>query len=377
LRTKIAALLVALLACLLLPSAAFAWTHGNFSANTDACAGCHVAHAAAAPNLLKAGPTQTHFCFLCHGNGATSAPYDVEDGYTTVGSGVYQSTAGGFVRQFVDADSDYIIDNGELKAVTSRHNVWGFVYGDETGGVTDTTDKYYRIPGGSNQFGTNNYSSGGFVCASCHDPHDGGTTPTSGYITGSATSPNPRLLRRSITVQDATYTNLYVSFGVATVGTFTYGTPSVDSGVYRVTEYKSGSTNWCGACHNKFRETVVDGHASNLFGMYRHPTKAHIITNPKNTSIISGTPPEGVGTPGFAKGFVACLSCHRAHSTVATIQGWATAWPRDAADPAGGAQGTTSALLRMNNRGICWNCHDAALYNCWNDTSIGQCSLCH
>ncbi|HIE12403.1 MAG TPA: hypothetical protein EYP63_03105, partial [Desulfotomaculum sp.] len=209
-KTKATLLVAATLVCLLAFAApAFAWTHGQFSATTDACAGCHVAHAAEMPKLLKVGPTQTNFCFLCHGDGGTSAPYDVKDGYTqATGSAVYASTAGGFVRQFVDADSDGVIDAGELKAVTSRHNVWGFVYGDESGPVSDTSDIYYWIPGGSNDF-----TGSGFVCSSCHDPHDGGTTPDpEGYAEGDADTPNPRLLRRSITVQDAAYTDLYVSF---------------------------------------------------------------------------------------------------------------------------------------------------------------------
>jgi len=129
-------------------------------------AGCHVAHAAQAAKLLKVGPTQTHFCFLCHGDAATSAPYDVKDGYTqATGSAVYASTAGGFVQQFVDGNNDGIIDAGELVAVTSRHNVWGFVYGGESGSVQDTTEVYYWIPGGTRML-----SGSGFVCSSCHDP---------------------------------------------------------------------------------------------------------------------------------------------------------------------------------------------------------------
>ncbi|MGQ9513230.1 cytochrome c3 family protein [Thermodesulfitimonas sp.] len=52
---------VALVCCLAFAAPAFAWTHGQFSATTDACGGCHVAHAANLPKLLKAGATQTHF----------------------------------------------------------------------------------------------------------------------------------------------------------------------------------------------------------------------------------------------------------------------------------------------------------------------------
>jgi predicted CXXCH cytochrome family protein len=252
-----------------------------------------VAHAAQAPKLLKTGPTQAHFCFMCHGDGAISAPYDVKNGYTqATGSAVYASTAGGFVRQFVDVDNDGVIDAGELRPVTSRHNVWGFIYGDESGAVQDTTNIYYWIPGGSSQF-----TGSGFVCSSCHDPHAGGRTPdASGYIAGDASNANPRLLRKSITVQDAAYTDLYVSFKVATVGTFTYS--ATTSAVYRVVEYKSGSTRWCGACHNKFRTSNNDlnpgaGHANYYFGMWRHPMDAHVLPPPGfDGTIATGTPLE-------------------------------------------------------------------------------------
>ena len=50
------------------------WTHGQFSANTDARAGCHVAHAAQAPKPLKLGPTQTRFSYLCHGAAQYNLP---------------------------------------------------------------------------------------------------------------------------------------------------------------------------------------------------------------------------------------------------------------------------------------------------------------
>jgi predicted CXXCH cytochrome family protein len=354
----------------------FNWTHGQFSATTDACAGCHVAHAAQMPNLLKQGPTQTHFCFLCHGDGATSAPYDVKDGYTrtAVSGAVYPSTAGGFVYQFVDTNGNYAVDAGELRPVTSRHNVWGFVYGDESGAVQDTPDKYYWIPGGSNGF-----TGDGFVCTSCHDPHDGGAVPDGGYITGSATNPNPRLLRRSITVQDATYTSLYVKF---------WGSWEEDEnkGSYHVTAYDSRISEWCGACHNKLQtddagNKAGEGEAIRYFGMWRHPIGSHVLRGSvTDESLATGTPVLKGLNCGARQ--VGCLSCHRAHSSAVVMEegSWAASWPREAADPATGkAQGETSALLRMDNRGTCYNCHGAGQRNCRNDPFYDSfdCSSCH
>lgn len=350
----------AYLCALFFAAPAFAWTHGQFSATTDACAGCHVAHAAQAPKLLKTGPTQTQFCYLCHGDGAASAPYDIKDGKTSDGTNTYPSTAGGFERWW---------DGSQYKTVTSRHNIWGLV--GESGSVIDETYKVYQIPGGT---GTNQIGGSGFVCGSCHDPHDGGKVPDgSGYITGSSTSANPRLLRRSITVIDSAYTDLYVSLKMSTVGTFTY--QGVSSGVYRVIEYKSGSTRWCGACHNRFKTSNRDsslgsGHANYYFGMWRHPMDGHVVPPPGfDGSIDTGTPLEKPGSVYH----VSCFTCHRAHGSPAAKTGWASSWPRDV--DLGGTS-TTSALLRMDNRGTCYNCHGAGQYNCWNDSRL-HCSSCH
>ncbi|MEW6574619.1 MAG: cytochrome c3 family protein [Bacillota bacterium] len=371
------ALAVALVTSLAFAAPAFAMTHGGFSATTDACAGCHVAHAAQGAKLLKDN-TQTHFCFLCHGDGGTSAPYDIKDGITYSYSGstktaVYPSTAGGFVHQWVD-DGDNVLEADELKNLTSRHNVWGFVYGDESGDVQETSNIYYWIPGSTNQF-----TGSGFVCTSCHDPHAGGRTPdANGIITG-----NPRLLRTTLFGENVAV----VSFKMETVSTFTY--KGVSSSVFRVIEYKGGSTLWCGACHDKFQTDdsgIVPGagHATEYLGMWRHPMNVHVIPPPSppdfNGSIATGTPPEIKHTNRLVRPdtrILGCLTCHRAHSATAAKAGWATSWPRDATDPATGkVQGETSALLRMDNRGVCWNCHRDGKYNCWQDTRV-DCSKCH
>jgi predicted CXXCH cytochrome family protein len=352
-------------------SAAFAWTHGQFTATTDACAGCHVAHAAEAPKLLKAGPTQTHFCYLCHGDGTASAPYDIKDGYTSANGGTtkYVSTAGGFERCW---------DGSAYKTNTSRHNVQGFVLGDESGGVTGDVYNYLWIPGGTNQL-----TGSGFVCGSCHDPHAGGKAPAtvswqppgsgSAYSITSAVMGNPRLLRTSIFDQTVDT----VIFKMATVGTYTY--EGVTSGVYRVTEYVYGSSAWCGACHDKFDTSTAgdrvagEGHAGQYLGMWRHPMDVHaVLPDGSDGTVATGTPLE-IWTTGFGglTDKVACLTCHRAHGSPVQKAGWASNWPRD-----GGGTSDTSALLRMDNRGTCYNCHRAGEYNCWTDPRF-NCGDCH
>lgn len=309
-------LVVALAAVFVLALAApaLATTHGNYSTTTDACAGCHVAHAAQAPKLLKMGPTQTQFCYMCHGQGGPGAPYDIEYG-KTVGTQTYESTAGGFVKITEDGTT--------AQDVTSRHTVWGYVYDANGqagvwGGESYTTTV---VPGG-----TQNLTGNGLVCGSCHNPHAGGSNP-----------PNPRLLRTSILDS----TNLTVTFTLTDAG----------NGAYRVTAYNSGSTAWCGACHNKFKTTQGSGHTKDSYNMYRHAMDVTAtLPSGSDGTIDDGTPLE--------TGKVACLTCHRAHGTAATVTGYALSWPRSE-----GGTGTTSALLRMQNRGVCYNCHGAAQYN--------------
>ncbi|WP_418792130.1 hypothetical protein [Phosphitispora sp. TUW77] len=258
----------------------------------------------------------------------------------------------------------------DYEDVTSRHNVAGLA--GESGSVIDETYKVFTIPGGTNPLTGGN----GFVCSSCHDPHAGGKTPDgSGYISG-----NPRLLRTSLLGQTVNTVN----FKMQTVDPFVYG--GLSSDVFRVIEYKQGSTAWCGACHDRFKTTnhegapnPGEGHANFYLGMWRHPMDGHVVPPPDfDGSIGTGTPVE---KPGSVK-HVACFTCHRAHSTTAVATGWASSWPRD-----DGGSSNTSALLRMDNRGVCYNCHGAEEYNCWTDDRLVaaggggyikmDCSKCH
>jgi hypothetical protein len=55
--------------------------------------------------------------------------------------------------------------------------------------------------------------------------------------------------------------------------------------------------------------------------------------------------------------WIECLTCHRAHGTKATMTGWATAANMSlTGSPYVGSE--ESALLRLNNRGVCETCHN-------------------
>lgn len=325
-----------------LSTVALAQVHGSYDATTDACAACHVTHAAEAPKLLIHSSTQTHFCYLCHGAGSTGSPYNVEYGLITGSSNTYASTAGGFEKQ----------GGATGQTVTSRHTVWGYVYDANGSAGAWRDDENLKsgldyIPGGTQKLTGN-----GLMCSSCHNPH--GTT-------------NPRLLKTSI----LGIGGLTVQFTMSDVG----------NNAKIVTAYVDGSSKWCGSCHDKFKTLNRDGrpgegHANYYLGMWRHPMDAHILPPPGfDESLATGTPPEWKPKAAGGSGIrhVACLTCHRAHSSTAVVTGYALNWPRDPVAP---GSGTTSALLRMNNRGVCYNCHGAGYYNSWNDSRL-NCSECH
>ena len=83
--------------------------HGDYTATTDACAGCHRAHTAGIARLLVGSGSISDFCLVCHGSSATGADTNVEDGYflstrsaSTEGTGNTDNNApllgGGFVN---------------------------------------------------------------------------------------------------------------------------------------------------------------------------------------------------------------------------------------------------------------------------------------
>lgn len=338
-------IVLAVVFVLLLAGSSFAatgWVHGNYGATTDACAGCHVAHAATLPKLLKSGETQAHFCFLCHGTGGTGAPYDAQFGQIMMGTPI-TSTAGGFEKTG-GSDGD---------AITSRHKVWGYASNAAVLNVEDTASRT-DIPGGTNTITT------GLVCGSCHDPHAGGalTLAEADVITGYQAMTggiNPRLLRKSLFGTGG----LDVLFTVNDLGNW-QGDPTNDvMVVYEVKGYISGSNGWCGGCHDKFNKDEGSGSDKTGDTMYRHAmgVQANLteLAGREYTDLkVAGTPTEGT-TPG--DGTVACLTCHRAHATTVEAAGWASSWSTD------GGTGLGSALLRMDNRGVCWSCHDAASAN--------------
>lgn len=322
--------------------------HGGYTASTDACAGCHRAHTAPAPKLLvNAVPD---LCFTCHGSTGQGADTNVVDGQyfdrdidsTDSGEGVNNRglKGGGFVNALIDTNFD---GTATSTPVTSAH------LNDGSSGTA----------WGNGTFGSGPGATGfGLSCTSCHDPHGRASS------TGSATY---RLLRfvpfnsggsgRNVTDEtNKLYTvsnanNKYFGEGYAAGGTWL----QMDSQEAQLSE-------WCMQCHTRYLAGTGSGNTSSTDPVfsYRHlshgaPTGGAACQKCHNWSLPS--PPFLTTTAGPEwHHYVECMSCHVAHGTSATMNGYAgiVEWPDGTTSPSGDGR---SSLLRADGRGVCQRCH--------------------
>ena len=275
--------------------------HGGYTPTTDACAGCHRAHTAQGPNLLTAASTY-ELCMSCHGASATGADTNVADGVYTDRQGGGEGTVnapllgGGFV-------------NYQSATVTSIHDVDG----------TQSAAWGFGVARGS----TANLP-GPLTCGSCHDPHG---------------SNNYRIIREEIAGTSVTV-------------------DQVDESAkdYTVEQWPDNVTNACVACHGAYHVTRAnsgednsdDGSGNADYGG-DISTYAHRVD--MSYQYGSNADPETTGYGGYtlpltASKYVACQTCHLPHGTAATMTTLAT-----------GPNTGDSALLRLDNRGVCEVCH--------------------
>ncbi len=283
--------------------------HGGYTATTDACAGCHRAHTATGPKLLVAASTYD-LCMTCHGSAGTGADTNVADGYFL--STRSASTEG----EANTTDNAPLLGGGFINykgvAVTSTHDVSGTATAAWGNGV----DR-----------GTTAALAEALDCASCHDPHG---------------SNNYRIINETIN-------------GVAVA------VAQVDEGAkdYDTEQWGTGQSNVCAACHQSYHETNANVGSDNTAWTYNYGsgTYTHRIdmpytygsnVNPETVGITEGgttytLPLAESGT----NNTVVCQTCHLPHGTSASMTGYASG-----AGPAG-----DSALLRLDNRGVCEVCH--------------------
>ena len=99
---------------------------------------------------------------------------------------------------------------------------------------------------------------------------------------------------------------------------------------------------------------------------YNAADKASMIITDQVLPLAHDFPATGDGSGSVSNqktDWVECLTCHRAHGTAAIMTGFATA---DGSRNVLGTDGlphnvfpaSDSALLRLNNRGVCQSCHN-------------------
>lgn len=277
--------------------------HGGYTATTDACAGCHRAHTAQGPRLLTQSSTY-NLCMSCHGSTATGADTNVADGVYTNRAGGGEGTVGNPLL-----GGGFTNYNGA--PVTSTHDVMGTVLAAWGNGV--------------DRGQTANLAEG-LDCASCHDPHG---------------SPNYRIFHTTINGK-------------------TVSVPDYDSATKNYTAENWGGaeiSSFCAACHESYHETNANVGSDSAAWTYNYGngTYTHRVDMP--FSYGGNVNPEETGFGGFnlpladngttPNQLVVCTTCHLPHGTSAQMTGFA-----NGVGPAG-----DSALLRLDNRGVCEVCH--------------------
>ncbi len=285
--------------------------HGGFNTpTTDSCAGCHRAHTATEQKLLMT--STAGLCESCHGSTASGADTNVWDGvYTGLdpdtenpveGAINHGLKAGGFMNALMDTSFSGSAVSG---ATTSAHTFNG-----------DQATSW-----GSGGSGTGVGQTISLDCGNCHNPH-GNSGPN-----GSATY---RILRP---VPDGSGAGSGVIVADPASKTYTIDNANGNYWGQSYGGIESTLSQWCAQCHSRY--LAGDGAEGTNSGdsifTFRHRSN---------------------GADG-----VNCIDCHVAHGGTATMgtNSGSVPWPGSAASAGGDAR---SSLLRLDNRGICVQCHE-------------------
>jgi len=366
------------------PAQANGGPHGNFTLTTSSCAGCHRAHTAIGPDLLKS-ETVYGLCTTCH---AGVAQTDVVHGQQvgtgkTLNGGGFEQVNGGVVS------SSHTVEDLPVNGTpaTGAGTAWGSQDGVGDGGVG---------------------VQGTLECTSCHNPH--GSTNYRILRDASTTAKwvrnDPDLLswvsyqvlatrddapnyafdvtsQSDCPVIPATGTTPTPTPGPGTkcMSRFTSGVQSV-TGQPSIIDPLKGMNAFCATCHKSYltmsggpgfnslntpeatvgpgtptripsviypgTQDALDGHGE--VARYRHSVGRTKGSAPKQPLRFAarGNDPNPPGTLTYDA--MGCLTCHFAHGTnaAATPAAGDTVMPGPAAD---------SALLFYDNRGVCISCH--------------------
>lgn len=281
--------------------------HGGYTASTDACAGCHRAHTANGPKLLTDSSTYD-LCMSCHGAAATGANTNVADGLYIASR---DDNAGDRNEGAANtADHGNLLgggfDNYQGEPVTSAHNPDGTVTAAWGNGVARGSTADLET---------------GLDCASCHDPHG---------------SSNYRILCETINGQAVSV-------------------EPVDESAkdYDSEQWGTGTSQVCAACHGAYHQTAEDQGSLLSGGSYTHrvdmPYSYGGNVNPETVGLAGYTLPLAQSGDGD---LVVCMTCHLPHGSSAQMAGIT-----NGDGLPGETSSTDSALLRLDNRGVCQVCH--------------------
>lgn len=309
--------------------------HGNYTATTDKCAACHRTHTASQANLLR-GRTIAELCLSCHGSGGNGANTNVADGrYEANGAAL---NGGGFVNFRGTPTTSAHTYDGTVRPAWGANTPWSSNTGclgchsDASGLRWPGIPEWFPGPGAQpGQIAGAGNVQMGLTCISCHDPHGS----RSYRILQNRLHPNP------IEYQDPTMPG-YVQVVSNEPGGLNPNLPGYTPD-YTVANYRDGINSWCAGCHFLYLQTqsttpfdAADGKGAQI--RYRHRI---LSTTPAAIGLTTSLPLQQPA------GKFGCITCHFAHGTNAQITGYAS----------NVAPTNDSALLRLDNRGVCQDCH--------------------
>jgi len=412
-------LCVAALAVVLTPGMALAnfGIHGSYTMDTDACAGCHRAHTAVSSvqwsdqgnnshsGLLVSSATEMYeFCYACHDGASQGADTNVQDGVyegSVYGTQSAPLNGGGFGsavgldEQIITRSYSYNTTTSswettiQAESLTSTHMYNGASWGAYGGGlagslnylasadVTAATGETITVDGDI-YVGTSNLIE--MTCTSCHDPHGSSNYRllndyvngwrVGGYDGGVNGSNNPTPTPYVTSAEVG-----YPQGGFRLHTTYPTYTPDYTEPKYaKPSDASKGMVGWCVGCHTVYASKTSTYNAGDGWGAterHRHPMNVPMSNFNGDRSLIvtdlilplAHNAASELGTvTNTSSDWIDCLACHVAHGSSAIMTGYANVNDATSLQPNSGVGGVDpsndSALLRLDNRGVCEVCHN-------------------